>query len=275
MAFPHIAKQTFISDLEDRIRNPALIRQGDASLCGPASFMYCLAHLSPLTYASFAIDLYEKGEAVLGDVNVKPSKDCKNHTPTIAGVDWVTLAGLRDSENAMFDYQHEKNEFSGITLPSAVSKWFKKLGFEVERDTNLLGDKDLACLFKGLHHYRSGKMVCLFVGGKVMTSRSWGKVFPDHWVVLASDIRINGLPAIVSNTSKTIMKGTIDFEVYSWGSEKSINRFRYYDEKSKQVITNPNNPMTVEQFLDYFYGIVAVSYPQRKCIPLSDFNNAA
>ena len=50
-----IAKQ-----LRERVATPRLIKQGETSLCGPASFFYTVILRDPEDYVRYAIDLYEK-----------------------------------------------------------------------------------------------------------------------------------------------------------------------------------------------------------------------
>ena len=122
-----VAKQ-----LTERINNPHLIDQASASLCGPAALMYTLAHLKPDIYVQYVIDLYNKGQARLGTLEIKPSKDCRNYYPRddrkvkykdqISECDWIALASLRDSENKILEYDSARDKTSGITFPGQIKK---------------------------------------------------------------------------------------------------------------------------------------------------------
>src|SRR3954453_12655762 len=78
-AFSHLpgGRADFAMDLMDHINSPSLIHQRSSSLCGPACFLYALLQKTPETYAQFVIDLYEKGQAKIGGLEVKPKSDCK------------------------------------------------------------------------------------------------------------------------------------------------------------------------------------------------------
>ncbi|WP_223281796.1 hypothetical protein, partial [Xenorhabdus griffiniae] len=56
---------------------------------------------------------------------------CKyNGEPTISGLDWITLASLRDSENAIFSYNQVEAETAGVTMWGKLIEWFEKAGYE-------------------------------------------------------------------------------------------------------------------------------------------------
>jgi hypothetical protein len=99
-------------------------KTGDASLCGPAALLFNYASDRPGHYARFALDLYEKGKAEFGRLMIKPGKDVRDYTPpwSVAHVDWLTMASLRDSENWFLDYDTADKEFAGINGPSTVER---------------------------------------------------------------------------------------------------------------------------------------------------------
>ncbi|MCP4118672.1 MAG: hypothetical protein GY737_25415 [Desulfobacteraceae bacterium] len=105
------------------------------------------------------------------------------------------MASLRDSENTIFNYDSVKDEFSGITLPAHLQKWFQDTGYtQVENKTNLVFDKSLYTLLQANQKRQSGSQVSLFVGANVFSGRPKGTSPADHWVVLNSPIRIDGNP---------------------------------------------------------------------------------
>lgn len=247
------------------IKQPSIIDQGYSSLCGPAVFIYCLAKRKPKLYVRYIIDLYENGEATIGRLKVKPSADCKQYSPTIPKAkgkskktqlipetDWIGLAGLRDSENDLFDYDNPKDQFSGITMPGSIAKWFASSDFSaIRQKTNTFFDESLYSLLQAHKNFVSGACVCLFVGAKVLQGFPKGKSPADHWVVLNSIIRINGKSAdtLLSkgksvNQDKDLKSKKIEFSIYTWGQE------------NYQINSHDPN-LTVGKFLDYYYGYVA------------------
>lgn len=256
VAFAKFKRTTVASELRKRLLNPKEINQGQSSLCGPAVFVYCLARRKPNVYAQYVIDLYEKGEATIGRLNVKPGRDCKNYQPPaeskMDAVDWIALAGLRDSENRVLDYDAYTDQLSGITLPGDVAKWFAFGDFKAIRNvTNKVFDKDLHTLLKAHQAFSTGACVCLFVGANILQGFPKGKSPADHWVVLASAIRIDGKaadPLLAQgrkvNQDEALMSKTIEFTMFTWADDSyCVNHFK--------------PTLTVGEFLDYFYGYVA------------------
>lgn len=259
-AFNNIKRTEVAEQLRDRIAKPSRIDQGASALCGPAVFIYSLAKRKPKQYAQYVIDLYEKGEASIGRLQVKPGGDCKKFNPKplqgtsneIAEADWIALAGLRDSENSFFDFDDADDQFAGITMPGEIAKWFAFSDFlAIRQNTNIVFDESLYTLMQAHKQYIMGACVCLFVGANVLQGISGGRSPADHWVILNSPIHIGGKPvnSLVSrgkkvNQDKTLLSEKIQFSIYTWATDSyPINRH------------DPN--LTVGKFLDYFYGYVA------------------
>jgi len=62
-----------------------------------------LASLKPVTYVQAAIDLFNNGECTIGTLKIKPGDAVRKSAPLrkTSHADWLTLAGLRDSGNAV------------------------------------------------------------------------------------------------------------------------------------------------------------------------------
>lgn len=202
-------------DISTRINNPYRIQQRDTSLCGAVVFLQCIAKKHPEIYAQYIIGLFEKGEASIGNLQVKPSNACKslfeNTIPrsSIVNVDWIGLASLRDSTNTFLNYSHPSDQLAGITTPGDLAGWFKKtkLFSSVENETNLLFDKNAKNLLQANLRYSTDYHVCLFVGSKVLvtannTQLKKGRTPADHWVILNSKMLLDNMPANLDITSQ-------------------------------------------------------------------------
>ena len=131
--------------------------QANASLCGPAAFFYCLLIDRPDLYVKCVIDLWENGETTIKRLKIKPSKTCKKPKILISeeykdkdkdeykdeykdryinGVDWITLASLRDSTNIFYAYDETDDAIAGITFAGEIKKWFEAVGSEISTDSN-------------------------------------------------------------------------------------------------------------------------------------------
>jgi len=236
-AFKNIVRADVARGLTARIDHPSLINQAGSSLCGPAALLFNLATRDPVAYAKLIIALYEHGEAHLAQLYVKAEKDLKNYDPKgkIEPADWIGLASLRDSENWFFDYQSVDDEFAGITLPSHLEGWFKKIGFsKVVNETNLVFGKAESNIREADRLYRDDYWVCLFINANLLSAADQGSrsTTPDHWVVLQSNVDITA--------------STISFDVYTWGDGK------------RHVPSVP--PLSLGQFSHNYYGYVAAKY---------------
>lgn len=236
--FPKLSRDTVGLGLLMRIANPGLLRQGSASLCGPAALLHNIATDRPGEYAQYAIRLYEEGKATLGSrLHVKPGSDVRSYTPSgISEVDWLTMASLRDSENWFFDYDSTGREFAGITVPGELVDWFRKAGYsDVQEDTNLtnLTSKGAGTVADANKLFDSGYRVCLFISANMMEEadqRTRGSIFTRHWIVQRSRIDLSN--------------GKTKVTVFSWG-------------QGDYQIPSGKQELTEDEFLGNFYGYVA------------------
>ena len=233
-AFPAFTRATIVAGLRERVADPTKIDTTSVNLCGPAALFYCLAKDNPDLYVQYVVDLFTKGEANIGKLKVKPGRDCRNARPDtsqIAPVDWIALASLRDSENAILDYESIDDTVAGATMPSGLAAWFTACGYsQVRNDTNVFICKGRGAIDTAHQLRLQGRRVCLFICDNMLyrdhdTDLS---LHPDHWVVLES-------PASVVN-------GTISIRVFSWG---------------RICMVPPTGTLDVDHFCRNFYGFVA------------------
>ncbi|MDC9606835.1 hypothetical protein WDV76_07855 [Xenorhabdus griffiniae] len=126
------------SQIQDRLSKRTYPDQNGASLCGPAALFYCLQMDRPDIYEQAARELWEYGKTKIGQLDINPGDGCRHPKGTfydedgerISGLDWLTLASLRDSENTIMDYDEVSDQVAGITAWWTVSDWFEKAGYE-------------------------------------------------------------------------------------------------------------------------------------------------
>lgn len=240
--FTGLSRDAVERGVEARFRRPQLIAQKGSSLCGPAAFMYILAKHRRLDYATYVMDLYDHGTARIGDLVVQPGKACKEAGASKIGMDpadWVALAGLRDSENLLADYDDPSDEAAGITFPMTLRGWMKAAGFRDTRKEVLFTVTNTKSNFMdALALHARGFEVCLLIDDEVIRvspkKRSFFEqllVIPRHWVVLSS----------VQSTDPTDLR----FTVYTWGVEPY------------QVPHVPGAALTMEIWLQSYFGYVA------------------
>ena len=234
-AWTHLKTDDVAFDLRQRIYVPNLIDSSIVNLCGPAAFFRNLATDDPIAYAKVVIDLFESGQAILGQLTIKTNTWVLTYDPPtgITGVDWMTLAGLRNSENAILRFDSVSDGASGITMPSGLADWFTKAGYStVVNETNVFLTKDEDHLDRASTLRTHGHKVCLFINADMLksakhTNRS---ITPNHWVVLDS--------AVGPGSSAR----TVSFKVFSWGG----------------IMTVPESgTITMAEVLRNYYGFVA------------------
>ena len=235
-AFSFISRKDVARQLAERIDKPGKINQHTSSLCGPAALLYSTAHSNPLMYAKFVLDLYERGRARLGKLNIKPGTDVRRSTVArgMPALDWMTLASIRDSENWFLDYQKASDKVAGITLPGTLAGWFKKAGYRrVVNDTNLVATKGIGNVSRANQYFHRKYKICAFINANMIQGpKNKKSVFPDHWVVLSTGISV--LPESVS------------FKIFTWG-------------KSDRRVPPMGSKLSKESFLANYYGFVACS----------------
>jgi hypothetical protein len=237
--FTRIRAADVAAGLRQRLAYPATIDQGRSSLCGPAVFVYRVLANDPLEYVNFVVNLYTRGSATLGKLTVTAGPDLRNYDPKIASMDaadWIPLASIRDSDNWFFDYQSADKEFAGITLPSHLERWFRKIGYrQVINKTSLTHDESAANLREADQLHASGHWVCLFINANALSKATQNDIsmVPNHWVVLRSRIAFTPF---------------VSFEIFTWGQGRYT------------VPEDPASKMSIEDFLDHYHGFVAAKF---------------
>jgi hypothetical protein len=223
-AFRHLGHTEVLQGIRNRLANPDKIDQGDANLCGPASFLYCVLKDYPETWVTYVTQMWLKGSARIHGLEVKPSQRCLNANPSgLKAVDWVALASLRDSENAFLDCGSSSDSISGRTMPGALASWFERAGYKnVVNDTNLFFTKGAVSLQTAVGLARQNRRVCLMINARMIQGKDGiSGVFstPDHWVVLQGGDGITGDQA--------------NLKIWTWGSSVT-HGFR----RVERVLTN-------------------------------------
>ena len=196
----------------ERFNHSSYPIQGDGSLCGPAAFFYCLQKDRPDVYAQAARELWQYGKTTIGTLEIAPSDSCRHpasefYTKNIArisGLDWMTLAGLRDSENSVLSYDSVNSPVAGVTMWDTLTEWFEKAGYE-----KVLSNAGITQIgiqgIRTLNEYisRGYKVVTLISDGLLDGSDS-NLTVPTHWVVWDGQMT-------------TSINGDVQLNIFSWG----------------------------------------------------------
>jgi hypothetical protein len=139
-AFLHIHPAVFGIQLAMRVRRPRTIDQDGSCLCGAVAVMYNMAKLQPMEFAQFALDLFFKGHAMFGAMEIEPSNEIKQNYRLRKnnirwGVDYVTLVSLRQctflSDKLKLGVLRGADE---TTLPGQMGAWLMEAGYRNVED---------------------------------------------------------------------------------------------------------------------------------------------
>lgn len=199
------------ADIQDRFYHRSYPSQVGASVCGPAVFFYCLQKDRPDVYAQAANELWRYGKTKIGELDIVPGDGCRHPAghfyDNISGLDWMTLAGLRDSENAIFRFDTLDSPFAGITMWQTLTKWFEKSGYEKifsNVGVTQAGIKGVDDLNK--YVVQGCKVVTLVNDSLLRDSISEHTTYPTHWIVWDGPLTAGS-------------DGAVTLNLFSWGDE--------------------------------------------------------
>ena len=188
--------------------------QGGASTCGPAAFFYCLQKDRPDVYAQAARDLWRYGKTKIGELEIAPGDGCKHPSgdffmddgrSKITGLDWMTLAGLRDSENTVLSFDTLDSPVAGITMWDTLSSWFENAGYEKIYSNVGITQAGVQTIRDFNDFVQKGyKVVTLINDGLLQTSLSEHLTIPTHWIVW---------DGVLTQTPS----GHVNLKLFSWG----------------------------------------------------------
>ncbi|PLR53807.1 hypothetical protein [Chimaeribacter arupi] len=223
---PFIAKEYPIGDPRDPFEKNIIERQIDerfnqfdfpdqlsASVCGPAAFFYCLQKDRPDVYAQAARELWRYGKTKIADLLISPSEGCRhpagtfysdNCMPKIAGIDWITLAGLRDSENVVFSFDTLDSPVAGVTLWQTLTKWFEKSGYEKIFSNVGITQAGTQGIRELNEFVQKGYTVVTLINDGLLKRGGSTLTIPTHWIVWEGPVTQDS-------------NGYVSLNLFSWG----------------------------------------------------------
>ncbi len=146
------------------------------------------------------------------------------HIECINGVDWITLAGLRDSANVFCAYDEVDDEIAGITLEGALEEWFESVGTKILFSNVTYGTHinkpQLIKLVENKRQNPQSYVVALINAGLLYNNKKPSIKYKNHWIVW------NTLPKITNNGKYKIIKQEtpdnviMEQKVVSWGNNQ-------------------------------------------------------
>jgi len=140
VSFLHINPAVFGIQLAMRVRRPRSFDQGQTSLCGAVSVLYAFAKREPMQFAQFALDLFVKGHALFGQLEITPSLKIRQNYPLRRSkipwaVDYVTLVSLRHC--TFWTDKYRVGMLRGAdetTMPGQIASWLSQAGYSDVED---------------------------------------------------------------------------------------------------------------------------------------------
>jgi hypothetical protein len=225
--------------LTEIVNEPRVIQQGQLNLCGPAAFFIQVAARDPVSFATFAVALFDNGSAQIGNLSVAPdaeliAADYADMLQKMAGspspqADWMLLGSLRNSTNVFWQggwHGDPDQELAGMTRPEELASWMTQSavyasvddrgrwasnpGLPDALDLKPFPGTDIALLIHA-------NLISISRGNptddNVLLSR-----FPNHWVVLLSEVLVNVM--VNPDTQEPIDQ--VSFRVWTWGGVEDI-----------------------------------------------------
>ena len=200
--------------INDRFNYVNLPYQGETSICGPAAFFYCLLKDRPDVYAQAVWELWRYGKTKIGELEIAPGEDCRHPSgaffneqgrPKIFGIDWMTLAGLRDSENAVLDFDSIDSPLAGVTMWQLLTEWFEKAGYEKVFSNVGITQAGVQGIQELNEYAKKGYKVVTLVSDTLLKgSIGVHSTVPTHWIVWDGPVTQDG-------------QGSVHLLLFSWG----------------------------------------------------------
>lgn len=222
--------------------------QNRSMFCGPAAFFYCVQQDRPDIYQQLIKELWETGETKIGALKIEADSSVRypknffrdNGFPMISAIDWITMASLRDSENALFSINSPNPGLIGLNWAGAVTmwgvleKWFNKVGATTIYSNISIAHSNLQDICT-LNNYVTPHNHVVSLIGAGMLSKGGDTKFKNHWIVWEDKLRLlNGTPV----TASTPLSETVKLTLFSWG----------------EVYEQLKKTLSLGEFLNHTYG---------------------
>lgn len=231
-------KKKIENKIASRINHSSYPNQGGTSLCGPAAFFYCLQMDRSDVYKQAAIDLWLHGKTKIGTLDISPGNGCRHPKgafyddygrEAVSGLDWMTLASLRDSENSIMSYDEVNDQVSGITMWGKMSEWFIKAGYEKIFDNISLSHANMNDVLSLNSYVSKGFKVISLISAGMLSDFPGDSSSKNHWIVWTNQVKnVNG--DVISNSTSGTDK--VELTLFSWGevgsqlkSDVNLNSF--------------------------------------------------
>jgi hypothetical protein len=262
----HMHRDVIVSELRDRLRDPAIVRQKPTDLCGPFAVLVELGRREPWRYVRAAGQLLDEGTLSItgvvieadAELRAKPLPPKSVFADWSPGeVDWMITTTMREAENVFEDIDDAEG-VEAMTLPGAMEQWTRDLLGLKSHLFECYHEDELEAMQVARHAVDAGGVAFLLVDANLIKDGEdddeeemrWraaehlrrepvgapGELThseddawpPDHWVLYLGGLK----PKNPSGGD------TITLKLWSWGKEFTMTG-------------------TAEAFGEYLYAVVA------------------
>ncbi|MDE9466841.1 hypothetical protein [Xenorhabdus bovienii] len=136
-----------------------------------------------------------------------------NGEPTISSLDWITLASLRDSENAIFSYNQVEAETAGVIMWGKLTEWFEKAGYEKIFDNiSIFSHSNINDIITLNDYIRKGYIVVSLISVRMLKGSAGETSGKNHWIVWEGEVSSKGKSINLDSENEIV-----NLNMFTWG----------------------------------------------------------
>jgi len=207
------------------------IDQAGLNQCGPAALLVMTIGRDPAAVAQYAVDLFNTGTGAIGGFSVTASSALVNTDYAVmttrgrisSQAEWMMLSAIRNATEPFWQPEwtgDPRQELAGMTRPEELAEWMRQTNIWSKVEDNgrwatnpgipnatslsVAEGTDTAMLINA--RLLSQSQIVGSAAGPAASNWSPLQYFPDHWVVLVSEV------------TPSVTDGAIEFTVWTWAS---------------------------------------------------------
>jgi hypothetical protein len=215
------------------------IDQASLNLCGPAALLTMATGRDPVAVARYATELFDTGTGSLGSLSITASDallgadftELEGHGRIASQAEWMMLSAIRNATEPFWQPEwtgDPEQELAGMSRPEELASWMRETGIWSSvsddgrwasnpgipnaTDLSVAEGTDTAMLIHA-NLLKESEII-----GKIdgPAAHNWSPLdyFPNHWVVLLSEVTEN------------IDTQVLEFTVWTWASRVRLRASR-------------------------------------------------
>jgi len=218
----NVDKGALIADMRATIADPVgQVDQNSSQFCGPTSIVFELVSRMPRRYVRLCRQLFKTGSFDGRTKSASASEGLRGASvgQGMSPADWMLIATMRESENAIFGVDPDADgvtaSLQGMTTPWEIEGWVSEILLE---DTTAISTTfvwgEMDALRYAEEVYAAGGVAFMMIHDVLLSGDDDSTVppWPTHWVVYRGGLW------------EDPDGGTVDFDVYTWGSVRHVGK---------------------------------------------------